>query len=268
MASKYSHHHTFTDKGQNIDYCSKTINGKICPIAKDVKTGRIGVFVVVNGQGVIPDDCIFNNNQNEGFRSSACGNNIVLNNCSTSTNWSNGIYLFGGELILNNCTINESAEIGNYGACNGRVYLHNHENTAGLYYIYTDYGLIRPQTSVRYSSTGYAWSLAPTSDYRKENYPLDFSIATVAVSANAQVTIKAWMKRTNTGLIFRLRVKGGQIAGVTNDVISYMTAAANTWEQVTLNFTPTEAGVVEILAECWGGSTYTGYIDDLTIIQV
>ena len=53
----------------------------------------------------------------------------------------------------------------------------------------------------------------------------------------------------------------------TNDVTSYMSGPADTWEQVTLTFTPTTAGVVEILAECWGGSTNTGYVDDLTIIQ-
>jgi DNA-binding response OmpR family regulator len=94
-----------------------------------------------------------------------------------------------------------------------------------------------------------------------------FEIAKVAVAANSLVTIKAWMRRTNSGLTTGLRIKGGQIGGVTNDITSYMTAAADTWEQVTLTFTPTEIGVVEILAECYGGSTYTAYVDDLTISQ-
>jgi hypothetical protein len=47
-----------------------------------------------------------------------------------------------------------------------------------------------------------------------------------------------------------------------------MTGAADTWEQVILNFTPSTAGVVEILAECYGGTTLTGYVDDITITQV
>jgi hypothetical protein len=110
--------------------------------------------------------------------------------------------------------------------------------------------------------------LAPTSStIRTSSYPLDFEIAKVAVAANSLVTIKAWMRRTNSGLTTGLRIKGGQIGGVTNDITSYMTAAADTWEQVTLTFTPTEIGVVEILAECYGGSTYTAYVDDLTISQ-
>jgi hypothetical protein len=65
-----------------------------------------------------------------------------------------------------------------------------------------------------------------------------------------------------------LRLKGNQIAGVPNDITSYMSAAADTWEQVTINFTPTEAGVVEILAECFGGSTFTGYVDDISVTQI
>jgi hypothetical protein len=110
--------------------------------------------------------------------------------------------------------------------------------------------------------------MTTTSDYRTNDYPLAFAIAKVAVSANSLVIIKAWMRRDNAGFVMRLKLKGGQIAGVNNDVVSYITAGADTWEQVALNFTPTEAGVVEILVECWGGSTFTGYIDDLTIIQV
>jgi len=47
-----------------------------------------------------------------------------------------------------------------------------------------------------------------------------------------------------------------------------MTAAADTWEQISLTFTPTEIGVVEIISECYGGSSYTGYVDDLSITQV
>lgn len=219
------------------------------------------------GSNNVWNSCNFINNQNEGYRSGHGGFNETFNNCLTSGNISNGFYSFGGTMYLNNCTVAETVEFGIYGGSDARIYSMNLDSVANNHYIYTDFGVIRPQTSVRYSNTGYAWSIAPTSDYRRDNYPLGFAIAQVAVSANSQVTVKGWMRRTSTGLTFRLRVKGGQIAGVTNDVISYMTAAADTWEQVTLNFTPTEAGVVEILAECWGGSTFTGYIDDLNITQ-
>lgn len=230
--------------------------------------GSMGVYDNGGGTNTTFNNCSFNNNQGEAIRTQGCGSNIVLNNCTTSNiSIYNSLFSFGGSIYLNNCLINESSEFGFYGGGDGRIYCTTHDNTSNNWFVYCEYGLVRPQTSIRYTNSGYAWALSPTSDYRRDNYPLDFPVAKIAVSANSLVTIKAWMRRTSTGLTLRLRVKGGQIAGVTNDINSYMTAAADTWEQVTLNFTPTESGVVELLAECWGGSTYTGYIDDLTIIQ-
>jgi hypothetical protein len=231
--------------------------------------GRYGIYGL-GGTNNTFNNCSLNYNQNEAYRSIYCDSNIIFNNCTTSNNTllaGNSMFTFGGTIYLNNCTINETNEFNGYGQGDGRIYSQNHDNTAGNHYIFTDQGLIRAQTSVRYSSSGFAWSLAPTTDYRRENYPLGFAIGQVGVSANSLVTIKAWMRRTNKGLSFRLRVKGGQIAGVSSDVVGYMTAAADTWEQVSISFTPTEVGVVEILTECWGNSTYTGYIDDLSITQ-
>jgi hypothetical protein len=58
--------------------------------------------------------------------------------------------------------------------------------------------------------------------------------------------------------------KGNQIAGVAADVSSSMTAAADTWEQRTITFTPTETGVVSITVEAYGGTTFIGYADDFS----
>lgn len=210
----------------------------------------------------------FIQNANDGVRYYVADNENYIN-CTTTNNGSNfGMYLFNGEMFLKNCTINESSELGNYTYGNSRIYSSNHDNTSGNYLMTTDFGVIRAQTDVRKTNTGYSWSLAPTSTtFRGSFYPLDLKIATVAVNANALVTIKAWMRRNNDLLTLGLRIKGGQIAGVPNDITSYMTAALDTWQQVTLTFTPTEIGVVDILAECWGGNSYTGYVDDLSIIQ-
>jgi hypothetical protein len=220
------------------------------------------------GSNNVWNNCNFINNQNEGYRSGHGGFNETFNNCFTSGNISNGFFSFGGTMYLNNCTVQESVEFGIYGGSDGRIYNMNLDNISNNHYIYTDYGMIRPQVSVRYNNSGFAWSMAPTNDYRRDNYPLGFPIAKAAVNANNLVIVRAWMRRNSIGLTTRLRVKGGQIAGVPNDITSYMSAAADTWEQVTLNFTPTEAGVVEILAECWGGTTFTAYVDDISITQV
>lgn len=193
--------------------------------------------------------------------------NTTLSTNTTASTRSN----VGGPSYFINSSLNDTTEVAiaspGYGN-NSKVFSHNHDQINNLHYIWCDYGLIYSTTSVRYTNNGIAWAMAPThTSVRYIGFPLDLSIATVAVSANSQVIVKAWMRRTNIGLVMRLRVKGGQIAGVSNDVTGYMTAAADTWEQVSVSFTPTEAGVVEVLAECWGGSTYTGYVDDLSIIQ-
>jgi hypothetical protein len=190
--------------------------------------------------------------------------NFVINNNSLGS-----VSMAGGEVLLQNCILNDTTEFAHTVLpLNGQIYCTNHDDTLGNTFISTQYGTIRPQTSIRYSNSGYAWAMAPTNVIRSASYPLAFTIAKIAVSANSPVTVKAWMRRSNVLLTTGLRIKGGQIAGVPNDITSYMSTAADTWEQVTLSFTPTEVGVVEILAECYGGSTYTAYVDDLSITQV
>ena len=125
----------------------------------------------------------------------------------------------------------------------------------------------QPESSIRHTASGVSRKVSVTSTDRTNTFPAIGILARVAVNANALVTIKAWMRRTNTGLTLKLVCKGGQIAGVPNDVSSSMTAAADTWEEVTITFTPTVQGVVEITAEAYGGTTYTGYVDDLTVSQ-
>lgn len=95
-------------------------------------------------------------------------------------------------------------------------------------------------------------------------------IATVACNASSLVTVKCWFYRSHANLVGTLKCRGGQIDGVSSDVTSSMTVGATTWEELTITFTPNEAGVVEIEALFYpndGVTTYSGYIDDMTISQ-
>jgi hypothetical protein len=76
------------------------------------------------------------------------------------------------------------------------------------------------------------------------------------------------MRRDNTGLTMRLVCPGGQILGVSSNVFTDMTAAADTWETVTITFTPTKPGAVDIYAYAFGGTTFSGYVSNLTASQV
>ena len=40
---------------------------------------------------------------------------------------------------------------------------------------------------------------------------------------------------------------------------------ADLWEQLAVNFTPSETGVIDVWFEAWGGTTYSVYVDDLSV---
>lgn len=181
----------------------------------------------------------------------------------TTANWS----YWQSDTFMENTVITDAAEVADMStASNARHYSHNHDNTAGNHKIFTDGGLISSATDQRHTASGISWKMQPTSTTRTTTYPLYLSLAKVAVAANSLVTIKAWMRRDNSGLTMRLVCKGGQIAGVASDVTASVTTT-NAWEEETITFTPTEAGVVEITAEAFGGSAFSGWVDDMTISQ-
>ena len=211
-------------------------------------------------------------NNSYGIVAGGGSSNMIFINCSASSGNSVG-WNMQGYNYLTNCTSvsNTSQQFlsnpGSAGADDG-IYSMDHTGVSGNTSILMSSGSVVSTTSVRHTSSGIAWALAPTSSTaRTSDYPLTLNIATVAVAANTLVTVKAWLRRTNTGLTLGLRILADQIAGVSSDVLSAMTAVADTWEEVTLTFTPTVNGVVKIQTYCYGGSTHTGYVDDLTITQ-
>src|SRR5574340_307588 len=149
-----------------------------------------------------------------------------------------------------------------------RAYCTKFNQVAGDHRIFWEDSLtstIVSATDQRHTASGVAWKFSPKSAQCNARTPLYLEVAKIACSATEARTVSLWMRRDNTGLTMRLRVQGGQIAGVASDVSASMTAAANTWEQVQITFTPTEAGVVVVHADAYGGSTYNGWIDDLTV---
>ena len=118
----------------------------------------------------------------------------------------------------------------------------------------------------RHTASDVSWKFTTTASIYAWA-PKALSIAKVACVANEQRTVTAWFRRDHaTNISMRLAARGGFVAGIANDVVANMTAAANTWEQVTLQFTPTENCVVEVFAECYGAlSGYNAWVDDLGV---
>jgi hypothetical protein len=259
----------------------KTISGSNFGISlEDASNNKIYDCVNYNlGQGML---CLRGVNN--------FGQNIISSGCNYGINSSNGAggnifknCIFGdsittdaapnshSETVFINTIFNSATEFAGVNSyADLKAYSQNHDNIPGYHYIYNEFGWINSTTSVRYANSGIAWQFNLNTNPRTlvNKYPMYMPVGTVAVSANSLVTIKAWFRRSDPTMTIGLKIRGGQIVGVSNDVSSYMTAAIDTWQQISLSFTPTEDGVVEIIAECYGASAMTGYMDDITITQV
>jgi hypothetical protein len=128
-------------------------------------------------------------------------------------------------------------------------------------------GVIRSETSVRHTASGYSWKMQPEGYQYQQAYPMRLLVGKVYVAANKLVTVTGWVRRTHTDIKIGLIADKRQLAGMTADYSDEITAAIDTWEQLSFTFTPTEAGVVEIHAYCYGSITEAGYVDDLSITQ-
>jgi hypothetical protein len=92
----------------------------------------------------------------------------------------------------------------------------------------------------------------------------------VAVASSGKVTVKVYFKKSGTGIAGGLRARVGQVAWSDGSSDIKVTCPDNTnRNQVTLEFTPTAAGVVEIEAGAWytGSTTQAVIIDDIEITQ-
>jgi len=112
---------------------------------------------------------------------------------------------------------------------------------------------------------GVSWALKPANARFDSMYPLRFPLANIAVEANKLVTFKCWLRRDSTDIEGGL-VSDGTWPGVTETRVP-ITVGADTWEELTLTFTPTVAGVVSVDGYAYGGTTNTVYFGDVTITQ-
>lgn len=143
----------------------------------------------------------------------------------------------------------------------------NH-NGGGYNWGFSQGATVNSEATDRAGGTGVMWRISMTDATRISDYPVELPLAQIACAANKLVTVKAWMKKSHaTNVAAQLLCKGGQITGVAADVTA--TKADDTaYEQLTITFTPTVAGVVEINARAWYvAGTGSVVVEDLTITQ-
>ena len=167
--------------------------------------------------------------------------------------------------IYDNWVSRDTTDVSAAVVTNSWIKMPNYQ-TAGSHAAVTYGARVVSDTSIRHVPSGFAWKISVNSAARTSTFPVPWYLGSVICKANRQVTVSAWFYRDNVGLTASLVCPGGQIANVAADVSQSMTALANTWEQRSIPFLPTADGVVDIYAYAYGGTTYSCWVHDWSVV--
>lgn len=151
----------------------------------------------------------------------------------------------------------------------GIIFSYDHDGTPGNHWGFTSNGTVNWQTAEFQGSDPGAWRVIPSSSNRGVSRPIKIKLAELAVSASSAVTVTAWVKKSHaTNVAAKLYVDGEDIT------LSGITAAEDVktndtnWEELSITFTPTEAGIVQVNVSCWYVlSSAEVYIGSITATQ-
>lgn len=282
-----------------------TLRGTISTLFSCRNGGGPGVnFIGGNPDYVILDTPTLQGNSNNGINSQTpVGELTVIGgtfNGDATFSQANGINISSGsnihEVFLVNCsfgatTAHTTADLTI--AANCKVYAFNTTFASSTEVVLTNYvtsflksqkndasgttfkntylrGVIREDTTIRNTASGYSWKLTPSSATEKLIIPGPRTWETfkVAVNASTLVTIQVYVYKDSSynGNAPRLVLVGGIVGGITSDVTDSLTVAHSNWEQLEVTGTPNEAGVVEFYVDC-DGTAGNVYVDDISVSQ-
>ena len=158
-------------------------------------------------------------------------------------------------------------------AKNAEIYFYNYDNVAGDHRIFQSnpdtgvHATHKSETTIRHTASGLAWKMDTGNGDSTELNPFYIRLGPIWCDANVVTTVSLWVRRASTTINGRLFIEGNQLTGI-SEQSDNASAAIDTWEELSLTFTPTEAGVVFVQAQLWGGNASTSmYIDDLSVTQ-
>lgn len=230
-------------------------------IVNDAISSNNATVGFVNTGFCIAQDIVCRDNLQAGVNNAG---GMELNGLTTSGN-ANGV-TNSGLLRLNNASILEATPFSNSNMI-GSVRASRYSTFTGYQFSNANVVIDDVTTPVHGTATR-SYRHAPTTN-TFSLVPLVQPLQPFAVGASTLVTFKIWVRRTNTNVEARVRLKGYVTPGVDADVTATITAAANTWEELTVTCTPSAAGVVQIDLESYalGASTGTVYFGDATVTQ-
>jgi hypothetical protein len=248
--------------GANLYVSQSTIGAIYC-----CNNSTIGLYCS-NGGGSVVKGGFSKDNGTYGISGAATGLPTRICNFVTSGNTTAG---FGGGLNADfyNCLFSDTTVSAGFTPSSAEtVTSTDHQQTSGNSWTFVDGGQWYAQATTRHTSSGVAWRMVITGTNRMAYNPITMPVARIAVQANLPVTVTAWVEKDDANKIqAQLICPANQIAGVTSDVTSASAANAS-WQQLSITFTPTEIGVVDIFLQAWYVSgTGNVYVDDVAFTQ-
>lgn len=116
-----------------------------------------------------------------------------------------------------------------------------------------------------HGATSNSWKITQTVDYMTANRPIIFPLANIAAVPNVLTTVSVWVKNSASTITGKLICPGWQLNGT--DVSSTTSGLTDTWELLTISFTPTVSSVVNIYIYAYGSQNDYLYVSDMTITQ-
>jgi hypothetical protein len=192
---------------------------------------------------------------------------ICIDDLVTLNNQSGGIFVgIGVNARIRNALVSEANEF-TFNGNDGIVSVVNLDNVAGNDVLAHPWGRMTRQNAV-VDSQASSLRVQVTSTSAISRGPLRLPLGQFEITRGVTTTIAIRMRRDNTGLSMGLSYLPSEgLPGITTEQRALMTAAANSWETVTLSLSPTGSGtqIVSLDLIAWGGTTFNGYVEAITV---
>lgn len=217
-------------------------------------------------------DCQFIGNSGGGPLIKQLGDegDTVLHNCYSSGNSASFEVAGPASFKATNCAFLDTQEtISNVPFTNAMLSSAHHDGVINTHKIYATLATADSETDVRHGTTGLAWRVSFNYGLCDRNHPFTLPIGKAFIKPGDTLTISCWARRTFTSVSAELYCPKGQVPGITQDRISSLPAAPDTWQE--LSFTvdgATATGCLDIYVRAYktnGTTAGYAYFDDFTI---
>ena len=228
----------------------------------------VGGVIFAGGRSFVQDITIRNSNGlGLNFTGNPGNESISADGVVTISNQSGGIFVgIGVNARVRNALINESTEF-SFNGQDGLVSVESLDNVAGNDLLVHPWGRMTRQTAVVDTQSS-SLRVQVQNTNAIAGGPLRLPLGQFEITLGVTTAIAIRMRRDNAGLSMGLGYLPTEgLPGITTEQRALMTAAANTWEMVTLSLSPTGSGtqIISLDLIAWGGTTFSGYVEAITV---